>query len=116
MIAKIFLFQFVNSYASFFYLAFIAQSLGDCPVTGCMGTLATNLAIIFGARVVVGQFKQNVMPYFKHQRRMKQGLEDGAGAQGEGGSVKAGAKSKVTRPEQELLLDEVHLRYSSLVL
>ncbi len=39
MITKIFLFQFVNSYASFFYLAFIADSLGDCPPDGCMGTL-----------------------------------------------------------------------------
>ncbi|RYH14491.1 hypothetical protein EON65_33545, partial [archaeon] len=28
MIAKIFIFQFVNSYASFFYLAFIAQFVG----------------------------------------------------------------------------------------
>lgn len=28
MIAKIFIFQFVNSYASFFYLAFIAQYVG----------------------------------------------------------------------------------------
>lgn len=39
MITKIFLFQFVNSYASFFYLAFIAQSFGDCPQDGCMGIL-----------------------------------------------------------------------------
>jgi hypothetical protein len=29
MIMKIFLFQFVNSYASFFYLAFVAKSMGE---------------------------------------------------------------------------------------
>lgn len=30
MIMKIFLFQFVNSYASFFYLAFVAKGMGEC--------------------------------------------------------------------------------------
>jgi hypothetical protein len=104
MIAKIFLFQFVNSYASFFYLAFIAQSFGDCPETGCMGTLGTNLAIIFGARVVVGQFKQNFLPYWQHRHRLKLELEEAEGAPG---AEPTSVKAKVTRPEKELLLDEV---------
>lgn len=44
MIGKIFLFQFVNSYASFFYLAFVAQFTGDCPPDiGCMPALASNI-------------------------------------------------------------------------
>lgn len=34
MITKIFLFQFVNSYASFFYLAFVAKTMGECAL--CM--------------------------------------------------------------------------------
>ena len=71
MIIKIFLFQFVNSYASFFYLAFIAQTVGDCPVTGCMRPLGTNLAIIFGARIVISQVKQNFIPYLLHLHRIR---------------------------------------------
>ncbi|RYH21849.1 hypothetical protein EON65_20075 [archaeon] len=46
MIAKIFLFQFVNSYSSFFYLAFLAERVGDCPDLdqgGCMPALTSNL-------------------------------------------------------------------------
>ena len=99
MITKIFIFQFVNSYASFFYLAFIASSLGDCPATGCMGTLGTNLAIIFGSRIAVAQFKQNLMPYFQYQHRLKQEVEPNA----------AQRTNKATRPERELLLDDVSL-------
>lgn len=52
-------FQFVNSYASFFYIAFIAPYQpaspdaqdnwkGDCGAKNCMIPLAMNLAIIFG--------------------------------------------------------------------
>ena len=58
MIAKLFLFQFVNSYASFFYIGFIAQYqpsqpdaqdnwVGDCGAKNCMRPLAWNLGIIF---------------------------------------------------------------------
>lgn len=68
---------------------------GDCPKTGCMGALGTNLAIVFGARIVVAQLKQNVIPYFKYRRRMEHKLEL--------------AEGKMTRPEKELQLDEVSL-------
>ncbi len=58
MIAKLFVFQFVNSYASFFYIAFIAKYQpsqpsakenwqGDCGAEDCMRPLALNLGIIF---------------------------------------------------------------------
>ncbi|CAE7679401.1 Ano4, partial [Symbiodinium microadriaticum] len=51
MISKLFLFQFVNSYASFFYIAFIAPYQpaspgandnwkGDCGAKNCMIPLA----------------------------------------------------------------------------
>ena len=49
--------QFVNSYASFFYIAFVASSMssstddgghGDCAASTCMIPLGVNLAIIFG--------------------------------------------------------------------
>jgi len=51
MISKLTMFTFVNSYASFFYIAFIApyQTVGDgtqCGTEGCMSMLSTNLLII----------------------------------------------------------------------
>lgn len=64
MIIKIFLFQFINSYASFFFLAFIAEYLaspkntspdfvGQCGAKNCMEPLSINLVIIFGSRLVL---------------------------------------------------------------
>lgn len=60
-----------------------------------MGSLATNLAVVFGARIVVAQVKQSVVPYFQYHRRMEHQQGHGPG------------KSKLTRPEKELQLDEV---------
>jgi hypothetical protein len=94
MITKIFMFQFVNSYASFFYIAFIAESLGDCPESGCMSTLAINLAIIFGTRLVVGNIMELVLPYasylYKYREESKR------------------ANSEMSQPEKEYLLDKVN--------
>jgi hypothetical protein len=51
MIAKVFIFQFINSYASFFYLAFVAMYVGECSKdTGCMPSLAFNVGVIFFTR------------------------------------------------------------------
>lgn len=55
MIAKVFLFQFVNSYASFAFIAFVAKfldptegapadSIGQCGSSDCMETLAVNIS------------------------------------------------------------------------
>lgn len=74
VIIKIFLFQFVNSYASFFYLAFIASYLvkpdgvpenyvGQCGYTNCMQPLSVNLAIIFGSRLVVTNLLNLLIPF-----------------------------------------------------
>ena len=49
MIAKLFGFQFVNSYASFFYLAFAARFRGECDAHSCMYHLSYNLAVIYGS-------------------------------------------------------------------
>lgn len=57
MIMKLFFFQFINSYASFFFLAFVAEYVqGGCGSgeSACLKNLAVNLAIIFGTRIVVG--------------------------------------------------------------
>jgi uncharacterized membrane protein len=56
--------QFVNSYASFFYIAFAAPFVkpsadaasdwqGDCGAVTCMTPLAINVAIIFGMNVTI---------------------------------------------------------------
>lgn len=54
----------------------------------------TNLAIIFGARIVVAQLKQSVLPYLKHRFYLHQNMKENEGA-------------GLTRPEKELILHEV---------
>jgi hypothetical protein len=93
MITKIFLFQFVNSYASFFYLAFIAESIGDCPDSGCMGPLAINLAIIFGSRLLTGNLFELLIPYLSYQYKYRTEILFHG--------------DKISRPEKEFLLDRV---------
>jgi len=91
MITKIFLFQFVNSYASFFYLAFVAENLGDCPENGCMSLLAINLAIIFGSRLLTGNLLELLLPYLSYQYKYRtQILVHG---------------DALSRPEKEYMLD-----------
>jgi hypothetical protein len=94
MITKIFLFQFVNSYASFFYLAFVAEALGDCPEGGCMSTLTINLAIIFGSRLVTGNLLELLIPYLSYQYKYQQ-------------EMKKNTEGSISRPEREFLLDPV---------
>jgi hypothetical protein len=54
LITKLFAFQFVNSYAPLFYIAFIKEQLGDeCEYT-CMAELSQTLTIIFITNVTVG--------------------------------------------------------------
>lgn len=75
MITKLFIFQFVNSYSSFFYLAFVApyrpnptdddgqeNNVGECGYDDCMIPLAINLATVYGIRLTVGNFMEVVLP------------------------------------------------------
>jgi len=82
LITKLFLFQFVNSYASFFYLAFIASWLptqagmnpdykGQCGWYDCMQPLSINLAIIFGTRLVVTNATELLLPYVTRKQRLE---------------------------------------------
>jgi len=54
LIAKLFLFQFINSYAMLFYIAFFRTMIGDdCSGDGgCMGELSLALFVIFGFRLI----------------------------------------------------------------
>eukprot|EP00604_Paraphysomonas_vestita_P001703 CAMPEP_0174817746 /NCGR_PEP_ID=MMETSP1107-20130205/254_1 /TAXON_ID=36770 /ORGANISM="Paraphysomonas vestita, Strain GFlagA" /LENGTH=652 /DNA_ID=CAMNT_0016028733 /DNA_START=1071 /DNA_END=3029 /DNA_ORIENTATION=+ len=111
MISKLFLFQFVNSYASFFYIAFVAPYTpasddnnddweGDCGAPNCMVPLAINLAIIFGTRLTVGNITELALPYILFLRKYAQ---ETAFAQGE-----------LLRPEREFMLTNYNIMKSSL--
>lgn len=85
MIIKLFAFQFVNSYSSFFFLAFVASYmdppknptdddvhlLGQCGGPSCMNPLAINLAIIFGTRLTLTNFLDIFIPYVSAKMKFK---------------------------------------------
>jgi len=79
LLLKLFVFCFVNSYTSFYYLAFGARhftgpykqgtssdSVGLCGFDDCMLTLAINLASIFGCRLVIMNFVKLALPFLLH--------------------------------------------------
>jgi hypothetical protein len=83
MIVKLFVFQFINSYSSFFFLGFIATYLprpdgassdqvGQCAATNCMEPIAINLAIIFGTRLFLTNFLDVVLPYMSYRSKLKE--------------------------------------------
>uniref|UniRef100_K3W8D0 Anoctamin transmembrane domain-containing protein n=1 Tax=Globisporangium ultimum (strain ATCC 200006 / CBS 805.95 / DAOM BR144) TaxID=431595 RepID=K3W8D0_GLOUD len=70
LIGKTFLFQFVNSYASLFYVAFIKSAAeGKCKgyEDGCMDELMMGLGIIFVLRLTSGNFFEVGLPWIKQQ-------------------------------------------------
>mmetsp|Transcript_31572 Transcript_31572/g.41722 ORF Transcript_31572/g.41722 Transcript_31572/m.41722 type:complete len:714 (-) Transcript_31572:684-2825(-) len=74
MISKLFLFQAVNSYSSFVYLAFIQEPVtGECSTDGssCMYLLMINLVVIFGLQLVQGNIQEVFLPYFQYKRKSK---------------------------------------------
>lgn len=80
MITKLFAFQFINSYSSFFFLAFVASYMakadtdddasadyrGQCGASSCMIPLGINLAIIFGSRITVTNALEVLLPYYNY--------------------------------------------------
>jgi len=107
MIAKLFLFQFVNSYASFFYIGFIAKYQpsqpdaqdnwqGDCGAKNCMRPLATNLGIIFLSRMTIGNVTEIGIPYALNYYRSYNVTK----------YAKDEKNSKVLRPEQEFQMTQ----------
>lgn len=90
MITKLFVFQFINSFASFFYIAFVAQNLerpsgeneefrGECGDQTCMYPLMINLVIIFGTRLTLANFLDIFLPYYATKQKQKketEGFED----------------------------------------
>ncbi|CAM9259913.1 unnamed protein product, partial [Ectocarpus fasciculatus] len=98
MIQKLFVFQFVNSYSSFFYLAFVATSTSanddakaECSGSDCMIPLSINLLIIFGSRLATGNLTELVIPYLQYKWRSSQRKNKHLG--------------EITRPHSEFLLE-----------
>jgi len=76
MIIKSFSFNFINTYISFFFLAFIAETLpvpnpannpknfpGDCGAKTCMTALATNLGIILVSGIFLNNLPKLITAY-----------------------------------------------------
>jgi len=71
LIIKLFLFQFVNSYASFYFIAFIQKAVnGSCDGGSCMDTLLINLAIIFLVQLFIGNAIEMLWSYFVHKQKL----------------------------------------------
>eukprot|EP00002_Diphylleia_rotans_P018600 TRINITY_DN359_c0_g6_i1.p1 TRINITY_DN359_c0_g6~~TRINITY_DN359_c0_g6_i1.p1 ORF type:complete len:691 (-),score=174.98 TRINITY_DN359_c0_g6_i1:495-2567(-) len=75
LIAKNFLFQFINSYVSLFYIAYAKSSKPeifgeqDQCEGSCMQELLIQLGSIFATRMVVQQAMESLVPYFKMKLR-----------------------------------------------
>ena len=82
----------MNSYASFFYLAFVAPFVGDCEDVPCMESLAKNLGIIFAISIVVGNVTAFIIPYIQFKLKLR-ALE-----------MTREQYCSLSRPEQEFLL------------
>lgn len=101
MITKLFAFQFVNSYSSFFFLAFVASHLskpddtpdnyqGQCGAPSCMTPLAINIAIIFGTRITLTNALEVGIPYITYLMKRKEETK--------------GTSEALTRPEEDYML------------
>lgn len=95
LIAKTFIFSFVNAYASFFYTAFIRRvqanepgaaqpppadsrpRLFDCSEANCMRDLQTQLSTVFLTRVLISNLQAVLVPYYfwVRQRRGREEKE-----------------------------------------
>ena len=73
LIAKTFVFQFVNSYASLFYIAFVKPFIGylDPCIGHCLVELQTNLGSIFMVRLAVGNLTEIGVPILTAKAKEK---------------------------------------------
>jgi hypothetical protein len=99
LITKLFSFQFVNSYSSFFYIAFIAPytvspagspegSLGACGAENCLSPLSINLGVIFASTAAKSIVTQMISTIFTARSSH---------------SVAVQAQGELSRPEVENL-------------
>jgi anoctamin-10/anoctamin-7 len=99
LIAKTFLFKFINSYNSLFYIAFFKRfdlHCTDDTDPNCLGELSIQLAIIFGTAIIVNNTIELGAPFIKNLLRIRQNT-----AQDESGL----GKKTESRPEAEFVLE-----------
>ncbi|KAG6976300.1 hypothetical protein JG688_00001510 [Phytophthora aleatoria] len=72
LVIKVFLFQFCNSFASFFYIAFVKRAAeGSCLYEDdCMQELRDQLLTLFIIRIVVGNTTEVAVPYLKYRYQL----------------------------------------------
>jgi len=63
LIVKKFSFQFVNSYISLYYIAFVKEHVSSCLKDDCVYELGYQLAFIFLLQIFWGQFQEIGLPY-----------------------------------------------------
>ena len=97
LIAKSFVFQFVNSYAALLYIAFVKPFLADLdPCVGsCMVELQTTLGTIFLTRLCVGNITEVGIPWFMQRQREKKETE--------------GASKPLSEVEKNFIQEEYHV-------
>jgi hypothetical protein len=73
LIGKTFIFQFVNSFAPFFYIAFVKPYIIDIDpcIDSCMVELSTSLGTIFLTRLATGSVVAVAVPYIMQKMRIK---------------------------------------------
>lgn len=80
LIVKVFSFQFINSYGTMFFIAFLKEQVGMKCVGGlgessklapCMGELEVQLIILMLVRLLWGNFTEIGIPWCKRRRAMK---------------------------------------------
>ncbi|CAM9404304.1 unnamed protein product [Ectocarpus sp. 13 AM-2016] len=81
LIAKLAVFQFVNSYASLFYIAFVQPFTTGCSYESCLDSLCQSLAIIFCTRLAIANTVEIYLPRYlmmKKKKKEKEGTSEDA--------------------------------------
>ncbi|CAM9478818.1 unnamed protein product [Ascophyllum nodosum] len=71
LIAKLAVFQFVNAYASLYYIAFVQPFITGCTYSSCLNSLCQSLAIIFCTRLLISNTLEVYLPRFYMLWKMK---------------------------------------------
>jgi anoctamin-10/anoctamin-7 len=111
LIAKTFIFQFVNSFSSLFYIAFVKpyiQAMDPC-IGSCMQELQASLGTIFMTRLATGSILKLAIPFFTQKMKARS-------------EAKGVDKDDLTDVELAYIQDEYHVilgtfqDYASLVI
>jgi len=115
---KVFIFQFLNSFASFFYIAFAAQFLGGCtPSAGnhdCMQPLSTNISIIYVSRIFSSIVFDIFMPYLAHAKKSHRSAEETAMLSGPEFEYEMTAYDTIRQSMQDYAAMALHFGYIAL--